>query len=75
MISRCPGQDSRNLKTEELNCPGCGASVEMFSDEIKRRCPNCAGQIVRHRLPCCVDWCKAAKECLGVYKLTRKQGG
>ena len=65
MISQCPGQDKRYLKAEILNCPHCGYSVEIFSDEIQIRCPKCKNLVCRDRLPSCVDWCKAARECIG----------
>ncbi len=34
---RCPGQDVRNLRVELHKCPGCGADVEIFSDESRVR--------------------------------------
>ena len=36
MHSKCPGQDSRNLRVALYKCPNCGADVEIFSDELKR---------------------------------------
>lgn len=65
MKNKCPGQDDRNIKAEVINCPDCGYRVEIFSDEIKVRCPKCKGLVCRDRLPSCVDWCKAARECIG----------
>ena len=65
MIFKCPGQDNRNLKTEVLRCLDCGYSIEIFSDEIQIRCPKCKNLFYRDRLPSCVDWCKAARECVG----------
>ena len=65
MIDQCPGQDKRYLKVEIINCPDCGYSVEIFSDEIQIRCPKCKNLVCRDRLPSCVDWCKAARECIG----------
>ncbi|MCM8781011.1 MAG: phosphohydrolase [Candidatus Omnitrophica bacterium] len=62
---KCPGQDKRNLKLEVISCPDCGWEVEIFSDEMKVSCPRCKGLVCRQRLPSCVDWCKAANECLG----------
>jgi hypothetical protein len=38
MYSKCPGQDSRNLRVSLHKCPNCGAEVEIFSDEIKVKC-------------------------------------
>ena len=68
MIFKCPGQDSRNIKSEILTCPDCGYKVEIFSDEIKVKCPKCKIFICRSRLPSCVDWCKGARECVGEEK-------
>lgn len=61
----CPGQDRRNIKVETVTCPHCGYQVEMFSDEINVRCPQCKGQVCRTRLPSCVDWCSYARKCMG----------
>jgi len=68
MKSKCPGQDDRNIKAEEIRCIGCGYKVEIFSDEIKVRCPKCRKITIREKLPSCVDWCKSARECLGEEK-------
>ncbi|MFA4889605.1 MAG: phosphohydrolase [Candidatus Omnitrophota bacterium] len=64
MINKCPGQDGRNIKAETLKCPSCGYQAEIFSDEIKVKCPKCKGLICRDRLPSCIDWCKYAEKCL-----------
>jgi hypothetical protein len=68
MKNKCPGQDDRSLKVETLKCPSCGWQVEIFSDEIKVRCLKCKGLVCRDRLPSCVNWCKAARECIGEEK-------
>lgn len=65
MINKCPGQDDRNIKAEPIKCLNCGYIAEIFTDEIKVKCPKCKNLICRSRLPSCVDWCKAAKECIG----------
>jgi hypothetical protein len=75
MIQKCPGQDDRNIKSENIRCPDCGYQAEIFSDEIKVKCPKCKGLICRDRLPSCVDWCKAAKECIGEEKWKKLKGG
>ncbi|MGD9015372.1 MAG: phosphohydrolase [Candidatus Omnitrophota bacterium] len=75
MIPKCPGQDSRNIKSEILKCPDCGYTIEIFSDEIKVRCPKCKALACRERLPSCVDWCKAARECIGEDKWKQLKGG
>ncbi|MFQ6067548.1 MAG: phosphohydrolase [bacterium] len=62
---RCPGQSERNLKAKLYRCSGCGYQVEIFSDELKARCPRCGKQVYSRRNPSCVDWCRAAEQCLG----------
>lgn len=74
MIQKCPGQDDRSVKPEEIKCPDCGFIAEIFSDEVKIRCPKCKGLICRQRLPSCVDWCKAARECIGEEKWKKLKG-
>jgi DNA-directed RNA polymerase subunit RPC12/RpoP len=74
MTQKCPGQDDRNLKSENLTCPACGYRIEIFSDEIMVRCPKCKEQACRNRLPSCVDWCKAARECIGEDKWRQLMG-
>lgn len=65
MSKRCPGQDDRNIKAEVISCPDCGYKVEIFSDEVKVKCPKCKSLVCRQRLPSCVDWCKFARQCIG----------
>ncbi len=65
MYSKCPGQDSRNLRVEVFKCPGCGAPVEIFSDETRARCQRCGEKVYREKLPSCIEWCAKARECLG----------
>jgi len=75
MINKCPGQDDRNIKSEQIACPACGYKVEIFSDEVKVRCPQCRDLVCRQRLPSCIDWCKYAKECIGEEKWNELKGG
>lgn len=65
LINKCPGQDKKNIGAEGLKCTGCGYEIEVFSDEIKIKCPKCGNISVKKVLPSCVDWCKAAAECVG----------
>jgi predicted Zn-ribbon and HTH transcriptional regulator len=44
---KCPGQDTRKLKVEIVKCKNCGYEVEIFSDEIRRRCPKCKKYVFR----------------------------
>jgi len=65
MQSKCPGQDSRHLTISIHPCPQCGREVEMFSDEMRVKCPYCKGRVEKKTVPTCIQWCKEAKTCLG----------
>jgi len=65
---KCPGTDSRFLKAGLYKCPRCGYKVEIFSDELRRRCPACKTLVYREKTPSCVQWCRYAKECIGEQK-------
>jgi len=75
MIDKCPGQDKRNIKAEIIKCADCGYEIEIFSDEINVRCPKCKNLACRDRLPSCVDWCRLARECVGLDKWRKLKGG
>ena len=64
-MANCPGKDMRRLTAAFYRCPNCGAEVEIFSDEFRRRCPHCHEVIEKESVPSCAEWCAAAKECLG----------
>ncbi len=72
---RCPGQSNRNLKAELRRCPNCSYQVEIFSDELRAICPGCGGLVYGEKIPSCIDWCRAAEECLGedAYRELKKQ--
>jgi predicted RNA-binding Zn-ribbon protein involved in translation (DUF1610 family) len=66
-ILRCPGQDLRFWKPEDVvehPCPNCGAAVEFWRDDVARACPKCRKRV---RNPCfnagCAEWCKYADKC------------
>jgi DNA-directed RNA polymerase subunit RPC12/RpoP len=65
MQSKCPGQDFRNLTVSVHKCPKCGRDVEVFSDEMKAKCPKCKTVVEKENVPTCIEWCKEAKRCLG----------
>ena len=73
-MNRCPGQDMRKLTVSYHLCPGCGKPVEFFSDEMRLRCPHCATMIYKEQAPSCIQWCKAAKDCLGPEIFNRLMG-
>ncbi len=64
-MNRCPGGELRNLTVQEIACGECGATVELFSDEQKRRCPSCREWVVREAAPSCAAWCGSARQCMG----------
>ncbi len=67
---RCPGQDQRFWKPEdifEVPCPGCGKSIEFFKDEPKLKCRKCGQMVVNPKIDLgCAEWCQYAEQCLGV---------
>lgn len=65
MVSRCPGQDSRNLKAAIYQCPVCHNEVEIFSDETRIKCRKCGNYVYRDKTPSCIEWCSKARECIG----------
>ena len=68
MVERCPGQDARFLKPDEVHdeaCPACGAAVEFFKDDRSRKCPGCGTRFRNPRLDIgCAAWCPYAAECV-----------
>lgn len=65
---RCPGQDQRLWKPEDIfdvRCPNCKHEIEFWKDEPYRECPDCKKIIRNPRLDIgCAEWCKFSKECL-----------
>lgn len=75
-MARCPGQDQRFWKPEdifEVECPTCRESVEFWKDEPQVKCPHCKQTIPNPKLDLgCAKWCQYAEECLG--QLTGQDG-
>jgi hypothetical protein len=67
---RCPGQDQRFWKPEdifEVQCPGCSNKMEFFKDEPKLKCRNCGQVVVNPKIDLgCAQWCQYAEQCLAV---------
>jgi putative nucleotidyltransferase with HDIG domain len=67
---RCPGQDQRFWKPEDIfdvKCPGCGRKIEFFKDEPKLKCRKCGQTVVNPKIDLgCAEWCRYAEQCLGV---------
>jgi HD superfamily phosphodiesterase len=68
-IDKCPGQDKRFWKPGdvfEAPCPHCGAAVEFWKDEPRRRCRSCGKTAPNPKFDMgCAKWCKYAEACLG----------
>jgi putative nucleotidyltransferase with HDIG domain len=68
---RCPGQDKRFWKPEdifEVQCPGCGKTIEFFKDEPKLKCRKCGQIVINPKIDLgCAEWCQYAEQCMGVY--------
>lgn len=62
---RCPGDDGRSLRIEIRKCLNCSYEVEIFSDEIKVKCPKCKKEVYRENTPSCIDWCQYVRQCTG----------
>ncbi len=49
----------------------CGRLNEIWSDEPDMKCKGCGKLINREMKPSCIEWCPAAKECVGLKKYER----
>lgn len=64
-LAGCPGAERlRNSFPDEIPC-ACGEKVEMWPDEFEIRCPACGRKVERTVPPACIEWCSAARECVG----------
>lgn len=62
----CPGSRTiREPRPEYINCPDCGAEVEIWTDELKATCSSCGNKVYRAQQASCIDWCPHARECVG----------
>ncbi|MBF0345796.1 MAG: hypothetical protein HQL06_16405 [Nitrospirae bacterium] len=72
MKESCPGsQEIRNPFPENLTCVYCGQHNEIWSDETEMNCGGCGKLISREMKVTCLNWCPAAKECVGIEKYER----
>ena len=60
-MSKCKGS---NLRMALYKCPGCGAELQVFSDEDIIKCWSCGEIIYREETPACIEWCVSARSCL-----------
>ena len=53
-------------------CPHCGAPVEFFKDDRKRKCPSCENPLVNPKLDLgCLEWCQHADKCQALLEKQR----
>jgi hypothetical protein len=66
-VKRCPGQDRSSWTPDdifEIACPSCGASIEYFKDDKRRRCTSCGVVTENPKFDLgCAEWCSAADKC------------
>ena len=76
MLRSCPGASVvKALKPYDVTCPHCGTEAEVWSDELRARCPTCHAWVYRERGATCLDWCAKAKECVGAAALAAYRRG
>jgi|UniRef100_A0A7C5ANE4 hypothetical protein len=65
---KCPGQDTRFWKPDDiftLECPKCGAEIEFFKDDTRRRCAWCGHLFYNPRIELgCAEYCQFADKCV-----------
>jgi hypothetical protein len=65
---KCPGQDTRFWKPGDIftvQCPKCGAEIEFFKDDARRRCAWCGHLFYNPKIDLgCAEWCQYAEKCV-----------
>jgi Zn ribbon nucleic-acid-binding protein len=65
---KCPGQDTRFWKPDDIftvECPKCGAEIEFFKDDTRRRCAWCGHLFYNPKIELgCAEWCQFADKCV-----------
>jgi len=65
---KCPGQDTRFWKPDDIfvaQCPKCGAEIEFFKDDARRRCAWCGHMFYNPKISLgCAEWCQYAEKCV-----------
>ena len=74
---RCPGQDQRYWKPEDIFdvvCPACGEAIEFWKDEPKRVCSACGQEVGNPRMDFgCAKWCRFAQDCVGEHQQPKSE--
>jgi len=67
-MMKCPGQDTRFWKPGDIfvaECPKCGADIEFFKDDTRRRCAWCGHLFYNPKIALgCAAWCQYAEKCV-----------
>lgn len=67
--AKCPGQDRRNWKPEDIfdhNCPHCQTAMEFWKTDARVKCPECGERIMNPRFNLgCALYCAYAEQCVG----------
>ncbi len=67
-MAKCPGQDTRYWKPGDIftaECPKCGAEIEFFKDDTRRRCAWCGHLFYNPKIELgCAEWCQYAEKCV-----------
>ena len=65
---KCPGQDTRYWKPGDIfvaECPKCGAEIEFFKNDTRRRCAWCGHLFYNPKIELgCAEWCQYAEKCV-----------
>ena len=65
---KCPGQDTRYWRPDDIfvaECPKCGAEIEFFKDDARRRCAWCGHMFYNPKIELgCAEWCQHAEKCV-----------
>ncbi len=76
MKESCPGSaEIKSPYPEPIKCYFCGHANEIWSDETETKCKSCNKIISRDMKTTCLEWCPAAKECVGIEKYEKLMKG
>lgn len=66
---KCPGQDLRYWRPGDIfeaPCAQCGAIIEFWKDDVRRKCPRCGNRMINPKLDFgCAAYCRYAEQCVG----------